>query len=97
MTPDPIKSMQRNAARVYLLLLILTTVTLGVGHAGAGGLWVSLAVLVLALLKGQLIGDYFMGLKGIRGPWRWVITIWLLLVGVLIAGGFLVSFASRSG
>lgn len=79
---------------VYLLLLILTTVTLGVGHAGAGGLGVSLAVLGLALLKGQLIGDAFMGLKGIRGPWRWVISLWLLLVGALIAGAFLLSAAA---
>lgn len=78
---------------VYLLLLILTTVTLGVGHAGAGGLWVSLAVLGLALLKGQLIGDFFMGLKGIRGPWRWVISLWLLLVGALIASAFVLSAA----
>lgn len=76
---------------VYLLLLILTTVTLGVGHAGAGGLGVSLAVLGLALLKGQLVGDFFMGLKGIRGLWRWVISLWLLLVGALIASAFLLS------
>lgn len=79
---------------VYLLLLILTTVTLGVGHACAGGLGVSLAVLGLALLKGQLIGDYFMGLKGIRGPWRWVISLWLLLAGALIASAFAMSFAA---
>ena len=94
MAADPSKLMQRSATRVYLLLLILTTVTLGVGHAGAGGLGVSLAVLGLALLKGQLIGDYFMGLKGIRGPWRWVISIWLLFVGALIASAFVLSFAA---
>ncbi|NBB83599.1 MAG: O-succinylhomoserine sulfhydrylase [Alphaproteobacteria bacterium] len=93
MAPDPIASLQRRAAGVYLLLLSLTSVTVSVGHAGAGGLWVSLAVLGLALLKGQLIGDYFMGLKGIRGPWRWVILLWLLLVGVLIATGFALAAA----
>ena len=93
MAPDPIASRQRRAVGVYLLLLILTSVTLGVGHAGAGGLWVSLGVLGLALLKGQLIGDYFMGLKGIRGPWRWVILLWLLLVGALIATGFALAAA----
>lgn len=88
MTNDANTLMQRYAARVYVLLLILTTVTLGVGHAGVGGLWVALSVLGLALLKGQLIGDYFMGLKGIRGPWRWVITVWLVFVGALVASAF---------
>jgi hypothetical protein len=53
-----------------------------------GGLSLSLTVLALALLKGQLIGDYFMGLRGIRGPWRWVILIWLLIPGGLIALAF---------
>jgi len=91
MTTDPNTRMRWKATRVYLLLLILTTVTLGVGHAEAAGLGISLAVLGLALLKGQLVGDYFMGLKGIRGPWRWVISLWLLLVGALIASAFAMS------
>jgi cytochrome c oxidase subunit IV len=75
------------------MLLILTTVTLAVGHSGAGGLVVSATVLGLALLKGQLIGDYFMALKGIRGPWRWVILVWLTLVGGLVATAFLLAAA----
>ena len=29
-----------------------------------------------------------MGLHGLRGPWRWVILIWLLLIGVLITTAF---------
>ncbi len=48
----------------------------------------SLTVLGLGLVKGQLIGDFFMGLKGLRGLWRWVISLWLLIPGVLIATAF---------
>jgi len=74
-------------------MLGLTLATFAIGVAGLGGLTVSLSVLGLALLKGQLVGDYFMGLKLVRGPWRWVIALWLLLPGVLIGLAF--TLASR--
>ncbi len=69
-------------------MLSLTLVTFAIGAAGLGGLTVSLSVLGLALLKGQLVGDYFMGLKAVRGPWRWVVALWLLLPGALIGIAF---------
>jgi cytochrome c oxidase subunit IV len=81
----------RPCTRVYLLLLALTTVTLAVGHLGAGGPLASSTVLGIALLKGHLIGDDFMALKGVRGPWRWVILVWLTLVGGLVATAFLLA------
>lgn len=81
----------RPCTAVYLLLLGLTLVTYVVGQAGLSGLWVALAVLMLALLKGQLIGDYFMGLKGLRGPWRWVVFVWLFVPGILISTAFILA------
>jgi hypothetical protein len=78
----------RPCTRVYLVMLGLTLVTFLIGVSGLGGLTLSLLVLAFALIKGQLVGDYFMGLKGIKGPWRWVITVWLLLPGGLIAAAF---------
>ncbi len=78
----------RPCTRVFLLLVILTGVTYGVGELGLAGHRVALSVLALALLKGSLVGDYFMGLQGVQGPWRWVIMIWLLLLGGLIALAF---------
>ena len=41
-----------------------------------------------ALIKGQLIGDYFMGLRSVSGIWRWVILLWLFIPGGLIATAF---------
>ena len=76
---------------VYLLLITLTGVTWLVGHLGLSGLSASLPVLALALLKGQWVGDFFMGLKGIRGAWRWVVSLWLLLPGVLITIAFVMA------
>lgn len=82
----------RPCTRVYLLLVTLTLVTFAIGHfdllSGNRALVLSLLVLGFALIKGQLIGDFFMGLKGIRGPWRFVILLWLLIPGTLITIAF---------
>jgi len=74
-----------------LLLVALTLVTYRIGESGAGGLDVSLMVLALALVKGWLVGDYFMGLRRVRGPWRWPVVVWLLLPGTLIATAFVLA------
>ncbi len=73
---------------VYLTLIALTFTTFAVGVLGLSGLSFALLVLGIALVKGQLVGDFFMGLHGLRGPWRWVILIWLTLIGGLITLAF---------
>ena len=67
----------RTCTLVYLVMMLLTLVTWGIGISGAGGLWISLLVLLFALLKGQLVGDWFMGLRGVHGLWRWAVFVWL--------------------
>ncbi|WJW75444.1 cytochrome C oxidase subunit IV family protein [Thiohalobacter sp. IOR34] len=79
----------------WLLLLGLTWITYMIGQAGLSGLHVSLLVLGFALLKGQLVGDYFMGLKRVRSPWRWAITLWLLIPGSLITTAFVLATGGR--
>ena len=69
----------------------LTLITFAIGDLDIGGLGASLLVLGFALIKGQMVGDFFMGLKGIRGPWRWVIALWLFLPGALIAAAFILA------
>ena len=73
---------------VYAALMALTFVTWLVGRMGLPGLDISLLVLALALLKGLLIGDYYMGLRVVHGLWRLPILIWLLLPGGLITWAF---------
>ena len=81
-------ALPRPCTRVYLVLIILTFATYLVGELGLSGLTAALLVLAGALVKGHLVGDFFMGLHGLRGPWRWVILIWLLLIGGLITTAF---------
>lgn len=76
---------------VYLLMISMTLFTWYVGVAGYQGLLVSLLVLGLSLLKGQLIGDYYMGLKWVSSGWRWLVVGWLLIPGSLISWAFIIA------
>lgn len=93
-TTEPTRQLIRPCTLVYAVLMLLTLVTWGIGRAGLSGLGVSLTVLAFAMLKGQLIGDWFMGLRGVRGIWRWVVVIWLLIPGGLISLAFFLSYRS---
>ncbi len=85
--------MIRPCTWVYLLLMVLTLFTWLVGKSGMSGFGISMLVLGLSLLKGQLIGDYYMGLKRVTSFWRWVIVIWLLLPGSLIGLAFYLTYS----
>jgi hypothetical protein len=74
-------------------LLLLSLVTFLIGQIGFSGLEVALAVLLLALFKGQLVGHYFMGLGSVRGWWRWPVSIWLFVPGCLIGAAFILAAA----
>lgn len=87
-TTEQAKGHDRWAEWVWLTLMGLTLLTYLVGQLGAGGVRISLAVLLVALFKGWLVGEHFMGLKWVRGWWRWVIFVWLFIPGVLIAIAF---------
>jgi cytochrome c oxidase subunit IV len=78
----------RPCTRGYLVMIALTCATYIVGELGLSGLTAALLVLAGALVKGHLVGDFFMGLYGLRGPWRWAILIWLFLIGGLITTAF---------
>ncbi|MCU7875926.1 MAG: cytochrome C oxidase subunit IV family protein [Candidatus Thiodiazotropha sp. (ex Lucinoma borealis)] len=74
---------------VWLLMMSLTLITYLIGQVGVGGLSASLTVLGFALIKGQMLGDYFMGLKRLSGFWRWPVSLWLFLPGGLISAAFM--------
>ena len=82
---------KRNATIVYIVLIAFTFITFFIGESGNSSLTISLFVLLLALIKGELVGAFFMGLAGIRGLWRWPVFIWLFIPGILISTAFYLS------
>ena len=53
------------------------------------GKTIFLILLTMAVIKVQLIGDFFMHLNSVKGFWRWIITLWVVLTGGFIAIAFL--------
>ncbi|MCG7871984.1 MAG: cytochrome C oxidase subunit IV family protein [Candidatus Thiodiazotropha lotti] len=82
----------RPCTLIYLLLISFSLTTFLVAKMGFSGLGLSLMVLFLALIKGQLVGSYFMGLGRVRGIWRWPVFIWLFIPGILIGMAFYLSY-----
>jgi hypothetical protein len=74
---------------VWLLLMLLTVTTYLIGEAGLGGIAVMLAVLGTAVVKVQMVANYFMGLRRTRWLWRGIVLGWLLLVTGLITIAYL--------
>ncbi|MCB1954653.1 MAG: cytochrome C oxidase subunit IV family protein [Rhodocyclaceae bacterium] len=82
----------RRIDQIWIFLLLATGVAWWLGE-GRGGFDVTLLVLGLALAKGSLVILDYMGLRGVRAPWPWVVLGWLALVLVVIG----VCFLPRSG
>ena len=80
------------ATWVFTILVLLTLVTFYVGETGMEGLDIALFVLVIAMIKGHLVGAYFMGLGRLRGLWRWPVTLWLVIPGGLISVAFFLTY-----
>jgi hypothetical protein len=79
----------RPCTGIWLLLVALTFATYGAAELGLQGKGLILGVLLIAIIKGQLVSDRFMGLRWVRGFWRPVLTGYLLIVGSFIAIAFL--------
>jgi hypothetical protein len=79
----------RPCTLVYVVLMALTVITWLLGKTSVAGLSIALPVLAFALFKGLLIGDYYMGLKGVHSLWRWAIIIWLVVPASMITWAFI--------
>lgn len=75
---------------VWLALLALTTAAVVLGNRAGG--WAALApvLLALAVVKGQLVVDYFMELRRVRRRWRALLYTYLILVAALIGAAFMI-------
>ncbi len=73
----------------WLLLIALSLVTYLAAELGLQGKSLVLGVLLLAIIKGQLVADGFMGLRHVGSFWRPLLTGYLFIVGSFIAAAFL--------
>jgi caa(3)-type oxidase subunit IV len=81
----------RPCTRIWLILMILTGITYAIGEAGLGGVGIMLTVLGTAVIKVEMVANYFMGLRRTRWLWRGIVLGWLLLVASLITIAYLMT------
>lgn len=74
---------------IWLVLVALTLLTFSIGEAGLTGKLAMLSLLFIALLKGQMVANYFMGLRHVAFGWRAIVLFYFLIVGGLIALAYL--------
>ncbi len=79
----------RPCTAIWLLMVALTFVTWAVGRFGLSGSGLKLGVLAIALFKGHLLADHFMGLRRVRSFWRPLLSAYLLLLGAALAAAFI--------
>jgi cytochrome c oxidase subunit IV len=75
----------RSATVIWTLLVALTLITWRIGETGQAGAAAMGVLLLIALVKGQMVAHYFMGLRGTRLFWRALMLGYFCLVGGLIA------------
>lgn len=79
----------RPCTYIWIALMLLTGSTYVIGELGLGGLAIMVAVLGTAVVKVQMVANYFMGLRRTRWLWRGIVLGWLLLVTGLITIAYL--------
>lgn len=81
--------LSRPCTLLWLLLLTLTFATYATAQAGLQGNGLIVSVLLLALIKGSIITDRFMGLRSVSGFWRPLFWLYLVVIGFCISAAFL--------
>ncbi|CAG0967649.1 cytochrome c oxidase subunit IV [Methylophilaceae bacterium] len=76
---------------VWLILIALTLLTFSIGDAGMAGQAVMLGLLLIAIVKGQMVANYFMGLRQAAFWWRALVLFYFIIVGGMIAVAYLMS------
>ena len=74
---------------IWLILVVLTIATFNIGEVGLAGKNTMLLLLAIAMVKSQMVANYFMGLRKTRLLWRGIMLGYFVLVGGLIAIAYL--------
>lgn len=77
--------MKKIAERIWIILIVLSLFAFLVGYLKLINTFLVSILLLSTLLKGQLISDYFMGLKEVQLKYRIIPILWLILILSLIA------------
>ncbi len=76
---------------IWIILILLTLSSALVGYFKLSGLYIVGFVLLTVIIKGQMIIDYYMGLKNVRGYWRLAMLGFIFVIPAIIYTGYVLS------
>ena len=72
---------------IWIILIVLTLSTAYIGYLQLSGLYIVGFILLTVTIKGQLIVDYYIGLKNVRGFWRLAMLGFMYVIpGIILTG-----------
>lgn len=86
--------MKRILEIIWIILVILTIFAYLLGYLKYINTFFVLILLLSTFIKGQLIIDYFMGLKKVQLKYRMIPILWLSITIMLIAVAYYLPIAS---
>lgn len=75
---------------IWIFLIFLTTLTFILGKVELSPYFFIALILLTTFVKGQLLIDFFMGLKDVKLKYRLIVSLWLSIVIILIGMAFLI-------
>jgi cytochrome c oxidase subunit IV len=72
--------MKKLAERIWFILVVLTIFAFLLGYLKLISAFLVAVLLMTTFIKGQLIIDYFMGLKDTQLKYRIIPTLWLIVI-----------------
>ncbi len=76
---------------IWIILILLTLSSALVGYFKLSGLYIVGFVLLTVIIKGQMIIDYYMGLKNVRAYWRLAMLGFIFVIPAIIYTGYVLS------
>jgi caa(3)-type oxidase subunit IV len=77
---------EQQATRIWLLLMLATVSAAGLSFLPINGLLLTAITIMILIWKGQMIVDYFMGLKTASVFWRVVMSAYCVVIGGVVMG-----------
>ncbi len=82
--------MKKTLIYVWMILLLLSLFAFLLGYLEYINTFLVSILLISTFIKGQLLIDYFMGLKNVKFKYRFIPSIWLVVVLTLIGVAYYV-------
>lgn len=76
----------QQATKIWLLLMLATVLAAGLSFLPINGLLMAFITVLILIWKGQMIVDYFMGLKTASAFWRVVMSAYCVVIGSAVMG-----------